>query len=88
MDEMSGKNNFRSMKAVELTVPPKDIFYISWNLDACEGLGFLETNDAKAGRVTIYAPAGSIEYIYSFIEGVRAEGVDVAVNKVWELEKQ
>jgi len=85
---MDSKNNYRSMKAVELTVPPKDIFYISWNLDACEGLGFLETNDAKAGCVTVYTPAGLIEYVYSFIESVRAEGVDVVLNRVRELGEQ
>ena len=85
---MNGKNNYRSMKAVELSVPPKDIFYISWNLDASEGLGFLETNDAKAGRVTVYTPAGLIEYVYSFIESVRAEGVDVVLNRVRELGEQ
>lgn len=86
MKKMAYRSGFRSMKALELTVPQKDIFYLSWNLDACEGLGFLETNDASSGRVTIYTPSQLIEDVYSFIEGVRGEGVDVIINNVRELD--
>lgn len=35
--------------AVRFIVPQKDIYYISWIIDAAEGIGFLQTDDAKAG---------------------------------------
>ena len=38
--------------AVRFIVPQKDIYYISWIIDAAEGIGFLQTDAAKAGKVT------------------------------------
>ena len=39
-----------------LVVPQKDIFYISWTVDAYEGLGFLRTDDARTGAVSLLYP--------------------------------
>ncbi len=69
---------------VHLTVPPSDIFYISWNLDACDGLGFLQTDDARNGQVTIFTPANMIDTLKSFIEGHRAEGIQISTDLIEE----
>lgn len=69
---------------VHLTVPPSDIFYISWNLDACDGLGFLQTDDARNGHVTIFTPASLLDELKSFIEGHRAEGIEITTDLIEE----
>lgn len=73
------------MCVFRLTAPQKDIYYISWNLDACEGLGFLETVDAKAGRVDIHSPVSLADDVLSFIKGLRNEGVPVEINETEEI---
>lgn len=72
--------NYGAICAVSLTVPQNEIYYISWNLDACEGLGFLQTDDAAAGRVTVFTPAPLICDLYGFIDGLRAEGIPIEIN--------
>lgn len=73
--------------AISLTVPQKDIYYISWNIDACEGIGFLQTDNSSAGDVTIFSPLELLEYVYSFIDGLRDEGIPVKVNGIIELQE-
>ncbi len=73
--------------AINITVPQKDIYYISWNIDACEGLGFLQTDDPKAGKVTIFTPTSLVDDLYSFFQGLRAEGIQVEVNSITELQE-
>ena len=62
---------------VRLTVPQKDIYYISWIIDAAEGLGFLRTDDAKAGRVTIYTPKELYGDLMGLVGALRAEGLEI-----------
>lgn len=70
---------------LKLTVPQKDIYYISWNIDACEGLGFLRTDDAKEGAVTVFTPASQLELLLEFVEGHRAEGIDITIENIDEI---
>lgn len=70
---------------LRLKVPQKDIYYISWNLDACEGLGLLQTDDAREGRVTIFLPEPQLNYFLDFIEGHRAEGIDIGIENLDEI---
>lgn len=70
---------------LRLKVPQKDIYYISWNLDACEGLGLLQTDDAREGRVTIFSPVSQLDYLLDFIEGHRAEGIDIEIENLDEI---
>lgn len=72
---------------VKLQVPRKDIYYISWNLDACEGLGFLKTDDACNGKITIFTPDSQLKLLLEFIEGHRREGIEIEIenmDKIWE----
>lgn len=70
---------------LRLKVPQKDIYYISWNLDACEGLGLLKTDDAAAGRITLFTPACQLETILGFIQGHRAEGIEIDIENLDEM---
>ncbi len=65
------------IKALKFTVPHEDIYYISWIIDAAEGIGFLQTDDAKAGKITVFTPAGQEEYLLSLMEALRAEGIPI-----------
>ncbi|MCE5201380.1 MAG: DUF4911 domain-containing protein [Synergistaceae bacterium] len=77
-----------SICEISLTVPQKDIYYISWNIDACEGLGFLQTDEPSAGKVTVFTPLCLIDDMYSFIDGLRAEGVNVEITGVKGLKEK
>ena len=67
---------------LHLTIPEKDIFYVSWNLDACDGLGILQTDDAKCGKVTIFTPDCQLQELYAFIDGQIADGIDIKIDYV------
>lgn len=70
---------------IRLKVPQKDIYYISWNLDACEGLGLLRTDDAKEGAVTVLTPDSQLALLYDFIEGHRREGIMIEIENIDEM---
>lgn len=70
---------------LRLKVPQKDIYYMSWNLDACEGLGILMTVDAASGNVTIFAPACGLNELLSFIHGHQAEGIEMEIENLDEI---
>ena len=65
------------IKALCFTVPQEDIYYISWIIDAAEGLGFMQTDDAKAGRVTIFTPSGNVSDILALMDSLRGEGIKI-----------
>lgn len=77
---------FRSY-AVSLNVPQKEIYYVSWNIDAAEGLGILKTEDAATGKTTIFTTGSMLEDLLSMLKGLQEEGVDIIVNGVTEMEK-
>lgn len=76
-----------SVLELRLKVPQKDIYYISWNLDACEGLGFLMTVDAASGKVTIFSPECMLNELLSFIGGHRAEGIEMEIENLDEIQE-
>lgn len=71
---------------VRLKVPQKDIYYISWNLDACEGMGILMTVDAASGNVIIFTPACRLDELLCFIGGHQAEGIDMTIENLNEIQ--
>lgn len=68
------------IKALKFTVPHGDIYYISWIIDAAEGIGFLQTDDSKAGKITVFTPVGQEQYLLSLMESLRAEGIPITEN--------
>lgn len=73
--------------ALSLTVQQKDIYYISWNVDAAEGLGLLQTDDAAAGKITIFTTGSMLEDLLAMVGGLKAEGVAITLNEIIEMEK-
>ncbi|NLD06409.1 MAG: DUF4911 domain-containing protein [Synergistaceae bacterium] len=71
-----------SLSVISLKVPQKDIYYISWTIDACEGLGLLRTDDAKSGEVTVFTPSELLGDMLGCIEGLRDEGLDICMINV------
>ncbi len=69
-----------NVKVLMLTVDPKDIYYISWIIDGCEGIGFLQTDDPKNGRVSIFAPLSLLQDIKSLVDGLIAEGLNITID--------
>lgn len=69
---------------VHITLPCNDIFYVSWNLDACDGLGFMQTDDAKNGKATIFTPLNLLDDIKGFIDGLKAEGMNIMIDSIEE----
>jgi hypothetical protein len=67
---------------ISLKVSQKDIYYISWTIDACEGLGLLKTDDPKKGEVTVFTPSELLGDMLGCIEGLRNEGLEISIINV------
>ncbi len=76
----SGINAFTDVKVIKLTVVPKDIYDISWFIDACEGIGFLQTDDAKLGKVSVFTPLSQLQDMKELIEGLKSDGLDIMIE--------
>lgn len=74
--------------ALKFIVPSEEIFYISWIIDAAEGIGFLQTDDAKAGRVTVFTPVGQEGYLLCLMDALRKEGIPVKEDMEHEETEQ
>ena len=70
------------MSEISLKVSQKDIYYISWTIDACEGLGLLKTDDPKKGKVTVFTPSELLGDMLGCIEGLRNEGLEISIINV------
>lgn len=70
---------------VHLTMDSRDIYYASWNLDACDGLGFMQTDDAAHGKAAIITPVNLLDEVRSFVGGLQAEGMNITIDSVEEL---
>lgn len=71
-----------SLSVISLKVPQKDIYYISWTIDACEGIGLLRTDDPKCGEVTVFTPSELLTDMLGCIEGLRNEGLDISIMNI------
>lgn len=60
-----------------LAVPKEEIFYISWTIDAYEGLGFLRTDDASQGIVSLFFPAEVSAQIEEILDAFEEEGIEI-----------
>ena len=70
------------MSEISLKVSQKDIYYISWTIDAYEGLGLLKTDDPKKGEVTVFTPSELLGDMLGCIEGLRNEGLEISIINV------
>lgn len=66
-----------SLLCYSLTVPKENIYYVSWTVDAYEGVGFLRTDDAAAGAVSLFFSSDYLDEVKKLIDAFVAEGVGV-----------
>lgn len=60
-----------------LAVPKEEIFYISWTVDAYEGLCFLRTDDASEGLVSLLCPSEAAVQIEEILAAFENEGIAI-----------
>ena len=72
----------QQLRVISLKVSQKDIYYISWTIDACEGIGLLRTDDPKNGEVTVFAPSELLGDILGCIEGLQEEGLEINIVNI------
>lgn len=70
------------LSVISLKVPQKDIYYISWIIDACEGIGLLRTDDPKKGEVTVFTPSELLGDMLGCIEGLMDEGMEINIVNI------
>lgn len=68
-------SDFPDMVRFRLLLPRESIFFVSWTVDAYEGIGFVRTDDAIAGEVSLFCPVEQEEEAQSLLEALRREGV-------------
>lgn len=65
-----------------LAVPKEEIFYLSWTIDAYEGLGFLRTDDASEGIVSLLFPSEAAAEVEELLGAFEAEGITIMRRRV------
>jgi hypothetical protein len=70
-DDGEGRDD---MRRYTLRVPREEIFYMSWTIDAYEGVAFLR-NEASPGVVSVICPPGRASETESIIEAFEREGI-------------
>lgn len=60
-----------------LAMPKEEICYVSWTIDAYEGLGVLSTEDASRGLVSIYCPREMEPWMEKLILAFEDEGISI-----------
>ena len=65
----------------------ESIFYISWTIDAYEGLGFLRTDDASEGLVSLFFTSDYRDEVEKLLDAFASEGIRIARAPV-EIEEE
>ena len=60
-----------------LLVPKEDIYYISWTVDAYEGLAFLRTDDPSSGHVSLLFSSDYRQDVESLLDAFESEGIGI-----------
>ncbi len=62
-----------------ISIHPHDICYLSWTINAYEGIGFLTTDDPGKGLVSVYSTLGNEDIMREVINSVLEEGTDLRI---------
>jgi hypothetical protein len=62
----------------EIAVPKEHICYMSWAIDAYDGLGFLRTDDPERGLVSILFPSCRRDELEGLLSAFEAEGINLS----------
>ncbi|GHV52294.1 hypothetical protein FACS1894216_08180 [Synergistales bacterium] len=69
------ENSFELFR-YELKVPREAICYMSWTIDAYDGVGFLVTDD-PSGMISIFCPNCFKDEMGRILDAFRREGIDI-----------
>lgn len=58
-----------------ISMLPSDICYLSWTISSYEGLGYLTTDDPKAGIVSVFTPRGNEDIMREVLHAISTEEV-------------
>jgi hypothetical protein len=59
----------------EIAAPKESICYMSWTVDAYDGLGFLRTDDPEKGLVSILFPSCRRDDLERLLGAFESEGI-------------
>ena len=75
MPRHDGMNEGAALLRYGIVVPKEHICYVSWTIDAYDGLGFLRTDDPGEGRVSIFIPSCRRDELECLLDAFEAEGI-------------
>jgi hypothetical protein len=64
-----------------LSMQPSDICYLSWTLSSYEGLGFLTTDDPKAGIVSVFTPRGNEAIMREVLHAISQQEIRLNITE-------
>lgn len=65
--------SYRKIEQQYFRVPRESIIFISWIIQAYEGVGILETIDSSSGVIVIHTPVGSKAEVLQIIQALKNE---------------
>lgn len=81
------KNCTKNLAIITLKTNSKDIFYITWIIDASDGLGFVKTDDINSCTISIETPISMKHYVLDLIEKLQVEEhLDIEIIKTVVIE--
>jgi hypothetical protein len=70
-----------------VAVPKEHICYVSWTIDAYDGLGFLRTDAPEEGRVSIFFPSCRLDELECLLDAFEAEGIKLRRLGIFDEEE-
>lgn len=70
------------MVRYRIQTDPSSIFYISWTVDAYEGIGFVRTDSPREGWISLFCPACSRNEVDILLRAFQAEGIPIRILEV------
>ena len=77
VSDLRGEQGGLDLLAYELAVPKRSICYLSWMIDAYEGVGFLRTDDQTRGLVSVLFPSVRRDELERLLEAFESEGIPI-----------
>lgn len=74
-------SEFPDMVRISIRLPREWIFSLSWTVDAYEGIGFVRTDDALKGTVSLFCPTEQEGEVLALLEALRKEGIPLEVTE-------
>jgi len=76
-----------SLLRYPIVIDRENICYLSWTVDAYEGLGFLRTDDASEGRVSLFFTSDYRDEVEKLLDTFVSEGI--GIERAWpEIEEE